>query len=275
MLSITPIPAKPSKVIADVVRMFSAECLVNDISISIIGDSSNEHLTQQPMLVDTSRLAQILINLLSNATKFVVNQHVRKITVTYGASLAHPPIFDTAFPMNSIEDEGEDPSNDALPDLHNDEERLYLYFVVTDSGPGMTDEEMSRLFKRFSQATARTHIQYGGSGIGLYVCRQLAGKQGGRICVGSRLGVGTSFGFYIESRLVEGIASAVSNGPATSGRLGLSRDQGYSRSDEVTSTADVLLAKRASDMRQQMRGFDLFLVEDVSKITYHKSFSSR
>lgn len=222
MLSITPVPEKQSKVVADVTRMF-----VNDITINIVRDPANERLITQNVLVDTFRLAQILINLLSNATKFVANQAIRKINVVYGASFAYPPVLDTPHSVNWVEGESELHTNIALPPLGRDEERVYLYFCVSDSGPGMTDDEMSRLFKRFSQASPRTHIQYGGSGIGLYVCQQLAEKQGGRIAVGSRTGRGPSFGFYIETRLTDGMSPNASNGPSLPGpgRPGLERSR--------------------------------------------------
>lgn len=64
----------------------------------------------------------------------------------------------------------------------------------------MTPEEMKKLFKRFSQANSRTHIDYGGSGIGLYICHKLVERQGGGVGVASSLGEGSAFGFYIETR---------------------------------------------------------------------------
>jgi CheY-like chemotaxis protein len=69
----------------------------------------------------------------------------------------------------------------------------------------MTPQEMQRLFKRFSQASSRTHIEYGGCGIGLYICRQLAEKQGGQVGVASLKGEGAAFGFYIETRRADAL----------------------------------------------------------------------
>lgn len=53
---------------------------------------------------------------------------------------------------------------------------------------------------RFSQATPKTHAQYGGSGLGLFISRQLTELHGGQIGVGSEAGVGSTFGFYIKCR---------------------------------------------------------------------------
>ena len=50
-------------------------------------------------------------------------------------------------------------------------EPLFLHFAVKDTGCGLTPEEKNRLFNRFQQASPRTHIQYGGSGLGLFISR--------------------------------------------------------------------------------------------------------
>jgi hypothetical protein len=79
-------------------------------------------------------------------------------------------------------------------------EELYIQFAVQDTGPGLTVEEKKILFKRFTQASPRTHVQYGGSGLGLFISRELAELQGGEIGVASEAGKGSTFAFYIKSR---------------------------------------------------------------------------
>jgi CheY-like chemotaxis protein len=79
-------------------------------------------------------------------------------------------------------------------------EFLYLRFKVEDSGCGLTPEETKLLFHRFSQASPRTHAQYGGSGLGLFISRQLAELQGGQIGVASEAFTGSVFGFFIKGR---------------------------------------------------------------------------
>lgn len=64
----------------------------------------------------------------------------------------------------------------------------------------MTPEEKARLFKRFSQASIKTHTQYGGSGLGLWVSRELTEMAGGEIGVASESGVGSTFAFYIACK---------------------------------------------------------------------------
>lgn len=75
---------------------------------------------------------------------------------------------------------------------------MYLTFSVHDTGSGLTDEERALLFQRFTQASPETHVNYGGSGLGLFICRKLTELQGGQITVQSRHGEGSIFSFYIE-----------------------------------------------------------------------------
>jgi CheY-like chemotaxis protein len=74
---------------------------------------------------------------------------------------------------------------------------------VKDSGCGLTPEEKKKLFNRFTQASPRTHVQYGGSGLGLFISLQLTELQGGEIGVASESGVGSTFAFYVKARRAE------------------------------------------------------------------------
>ena len=71
---------------------------------------------------------------------------------------------------------------------------------MSDTGRGLTDEERSTLFARFSQASPRTHIHYGGSGLGLFISRRLTEMQGGAIGLSSEYRHGSTFSFYIKAR---------------------------------------------------------------------------
>ena len=77
---------------------------------------------------------------------------------------------------------------------------IYLRFKVEDTGCGLTAAEKKVLFERFSQASPRTHAQYGGSGLGLFISRQLAELHGGQIGVASESGTGSVFGFFVATR---------------------------------------------------------------------------
>ncbi|MDB6163334.1 MAG: response regulator, partial [Xanthomonadaceae bacterium] len=105
---------------------------------------------------DCTRIRQILMNLLGNAVKFTAQGAVGLTVRTVGATT--------------------------------------IRFEVSDTGPGLNDEQKSRLFRRFEQAEgARTAARYGGSGLGLAISQELAAAMGGRIEVDSTPGKGTRF----------------------------------------------------------------------------------
>jgi CheY-like chemotaxis protein len=82
---------------------------------------------------------------------------------------------------------------------YEDANRVFLSISVTDTGCGLNEDEKRVLFQRFSQASVRTHTRYGGSGLGLYICRELVDLQGGQIGVTSQKGVGSTFSFFISA----------------------------------------------------------------------------
>jgi CheY-like chemotaxis protein/two-component sensor histidine kinase len=107
---------------------------------------------------DTMRLRQILLNLLSNACKFTKGGAVR-------------------LRIARVEESG----------LH------WVDFAVSDTGIGMTEEQLGRLFQEFSQADASTTRQFGGSGLGLVISRRLCRLMGGDITALSTPGEGSTF----------------------------------------------------------------------------------
>jgi len=106
------------------------------------------------MVADPMRVRQVLLNLLSNATKFT-----KKGTVSL-----------------SVARSGD-----------------WIDFAVRDTGIGMTEEQISRLFEAFVQADSSTTRQYGGTGLGLAISQRFAMMMGGRIDVVSSPGRGTTF----------------------------------------------------------------------------------
>jgi signal transduction histidine kinase/DNA-binding response OmpR family regulator len=146
---------------------------VIDNSISVIrgaADKKRLDLTIQtdrsiPPFVsgDENRLRQVLLNLLNNAVKFTPSGHVA-LTVEHIGS------------------------------QRNGEQ---LRFAVADSGIGISDDKLHRLFQRFSQVDGSTSREYGGSGLGLAICKRLIELMGGEIGVESKVGEGSTFWFTL------------------------------------------------------------------------------
>ncbi|MCW3061654.1 MAG: luxQ 3, partial [Capsulimonas sp.] len=116
---------------------------------------------------DPTRLRQILINLLGNSIKFTER----------GSITLEVQVLPPADPI-------------ALQ-----ESRLRV--VVRDTGIGMTPEQMRRLFGAFAQADSSTTRRFGGTGLGLHICKRLAGMLGGDLSVESIHGQGSAFALDI------------------------------------------------------------------------------
>lgn len=112
---------------------------------------------------DETRVGQIVLNLVSNAIKFTEAGAVR-------LCVRRAPRADSE---GGVE------------------------ITVADTGPGMTAEQVSRLFRPYAQADASTARKYGGTGLGLSICRKLATMMGGEIGVESEPGKGSTFRVWL------------------------------------------------------------------------------
>src|SRR5262245_15131474 len=79
----------------------------------------------------------------------------------------------------------------------------WLTFAVSDSGIGMTEEQLGRLFEAFSQAEASTRSKYGGTGLGLAISRHFCRLMGGDLTVESSYGQGSTFTVWVPARVGE------------------------------------------------------------------------
>ncbi|KAF4553387.1 Response regulator receiver domain-containing protein 1 [Elsinoe fawcettii] len=201
LLLVTPVDAQPLTVVQRAMKMHEGELSSNDIQLKFQVDPSYKELNIDWVRFDPSRVLQVLINLTTNAIKFTTPESNRTITVSIAASRQKPSTLPKRavdyFPSRRTErmDQNAD---------WGDGEEVYIQFGVQDTGRGLTEQEKKMLFLRFSQASPRTHVQYGGSGLGLFISRQLTELQGGEIGVESEAGKGSTFNFYVRARRSHG-----------------------------------------------------------------------
>tara|TARA_R110002111_G_scaffold259308_1_gene329299 strand:- start:105668 stop:108052 length:2385 start_codon:yes stop_codon:yes gene_type:complete len=159
-LDVEAIECSLIELLEDVKTLMDIRAIDKGLDLAIKIDGTIPNLIQS----DPIRLRQILINLLSNAIKFTKQGSVQLV-------------------VRTIEIDSENPS---------------LQFDVIDTGIGMTDEQLSRLFQPFVQADSSTTRKYGGTGLGLTICKRLTNILGGEIYVNSEYRTGTTFTVTIK-----------------------------------------------------------------------------
>ena len=132
------------------------------------------------LLFDAMRLRQVLNNLISNAIKFT-----EKGKVQLRVELAN-----------------------------SEQGRQQLRFIVSDTGIGISTEQLGRLFKPFVQASSDISGQFGGTGLGLSISRQLAEMMGGTLTAESMPGCGTTMTFLVEFDVCHQDGDYQQSGPA-------------------------------------------------------------
>ncbi len=150
----------PWRIARDTVSMMRARAEEKGLDLNVRG----EFPLPKAIRSDPVRLRQILVNLVGNAIKFTESGHV-EVVLRLVAPQGAPPRME---------------------------------FVVSDTGIGMTPEQMGELFRPFAQADTSTTRRFGGTGLGLAISRRLSRMLGGDIRVESRHGEGSTFSVSID-----------------------------------------------------------------------------
>ncbi len=239
-LQVERIACSPAQVIQDVAALMSLRAEEKKLTLII------DYATSLPITIesDPTRLRQILLNLVSNAIKFTDQGSVRLC-------------------VSLEEDEGDDSPR--------------LRFEVIDTGIGMTDDQVAKLFQPFSQADNSTSRRFGGTGLGLAICMRLTHSLGGEIGVDSEPNRGSRFWFTTATGPLDDVP-----------RLSHPEEDSVNRTqtvDEKKSTLGdichqrILLAEDAPDNQRllsvilQKAGAEVIIAEN-GQVAVEKAFGS-
>ncbi|WP_392530900.1 response regulator [Nostoc sp. C117] len=146
--------------IEEALDLLAAEAAAKNLDLAYLIDCQNP----KTIVGDVTRVRQILVNLIGNAVKFTkVGEVVVSVTVKQVIS----------------------------------QDKYEIQFAIKDTGIGIPEERLERLFKPFSQVDASMNRQYGGTGLGLVITKRLCEMMGGSIWVESSVGVGSTFYFTL------------------------------------------------------------------------------
>lgn len=159
-LELESLPFDLRECVEHVLDLFAPDCAERGIELGLFWDPG----VPARVVGDRTRLRQVLVNLVSNATKFTERGGVTISVSVEPAGTGHR-----------------------------------LAFLVEDSGIGIPADRMDRLFKSFSQVDASTTRRFGGTGLGLVISQRLVELMGGQIGVASEVGRGSRFDFSIAA----------------------------------------------------------------------------
>ena len=145
---------------------------IKDVSGPLATKNNNEFIIKNnvkgEMTSDETKLRQCIVNFLSNAFKFTENGQV-------------------ALVIDQKEIEGKE----------------YINFDIKDTGIGMTEEQLGKLFDTYTQAERSTSAKYGGTGLGLSISKHFAEMMGGGVEVSSEVGKGSTFSIFVPKQSEE------------------------------------------------------------------------
>ncbi|WVW79173.1 hypothetical protein I302_101139 [Kwoniella bestiolae CBS 10118] len=166
-----------------IVSVFASEAKMKRIQLVLEFGENIDRAGITSIKTDHVRLHQVVTNLISNAIRFTASSKTRVITVKYEIGFA-PPADTTCAPPSAEE------TVVTLP--VKEDTKVWLFVAIKDTGPGLGPTEQAGLFQRFSQGNKMVHTKFGGSGLGLFICKRISELLGGRIELESQLGVGSA-----------------------------------------------------------------------------------
>lgn len=227
------------------------------------------------VLTDRSRFTQIITNLMSNAIRFTeMSTQVREIKVALDVT-QDPPTGESCTPPTDAP---------TPPRTEQQASSIYIYMSIQDSGPGLQQEDLALLFQRFQQGSNAHHV-FGGSGLGLFVCRQLCGLMGGRIEVNNTADSGAIFRFFIRATKPSDMSPTQEppmipvkeKGPRTPSALLTPRHTPPSRSLHVLITEDNMINQGIILRQMKRAGFTTVMasngveaIQAITKLEYNK-----
>ncbi len=223
-LDVEAVSCEPAPLIADALRLVSGKAEAKRLPIHL----EFQGTTPAKIRTDPARLRQILINLLGNAIKFTPRGHVRVVV-------------------------RQAPTPAGRPGLAVD---------VEDTGIGLTEEQMTRLFQPFTQADTSTTRVFGGTGLGLTISRRLARLLGGDVSVRSTAGMGSVFTVFVETGPLDGVpmlnpheARELAERTATDDSRSASSGSGPPPSNSLAEplSARILIAEDGPDNQRLLR----------------------
>ena len=231
-LEYVPVPLR--KVVEEAVHILAPDAHEKHLQlISLIDDDLPLHLLGDPL-----RFKQVLTNLLSNAIKFSQQGNI----------VAHASL------------------------INRQETQITLKITIRDSGIGLTEAQKNQLFSAFNQVDTSCSREYGGTGLGLVICKGLVERMGGEIGVDSQPGQGSRFWFTAKfgidksqpqapaERLLLGERILLcSDNPPSCRQLEQLLQQWQADTETISAIHDIFPTMR--EARQQGRGFRLIILD--------------
>ena len=149
------------------------------------------------MMSDRKRVKQILFNILSNAAKFT-NQGKISISITRQEKNSLPALIDSR-QLALLQNKTHQNLNRQTKHQPSD----WIIFCISDTGIGMNLKQVKTVFQPFMQADIGTTKKYGGTGLGLTICKSFCEMMGGNITVESKPGEGSTFIFWLPATIIK------------------------------------------------------------------------